>query len=359
MRKIRIAVCGFNHGRVHAENILLSSDAVLTGVVTREFTEERKQWAARNNVPLHHDLSRLWPEIDAVIIATPNETHREFVEECASRSYPLLIEKPLASTLPDGRAMVQVIAKNRVPALMGHHRRFSAGVRRLKHLIDGNAIGRPLVAHLMAILDKPDSYFCPTNGSSWRTRKLSGGGPLLINSIHEVDILRFLFGEWTEVAGFADNKGRGFEVEDTAVLCIRFRNGVLATINVTDISPSFFSYERTMKENPLYVPYDGDCGWFFGTEATLTFPRFQRVAATQQKGWSHALDLRILADASAAPTDPLKEELRHFISVARGEVFPCVTVEDGLRNLEAVLAVASLPSAAPMLSSFAGQFKRA
>lgn len=340
---VRIAVCGANHGRVHAQNVRRCPDATLVGVVSPHITPERRQWAARLEVPLFTSVAELFDrcDVDGIVIATPNQSHRALAEESAARMIPMLIEKPLAASLDDGQAIAQTVRRHGVPALVGHHRRFSAKVRRLKQLIDEGAIGGPLAAHVMTVLDKPDEYFWDGGGPSWRARRSAGGGPLLINAIHEVDTLRYLFGDWQRAAGFAGNRARGHEVEDTAVLSLQCRSGVLCTISVTDACPSLYSYERTAEENPRYVHYAADCAFFFGTHGTLTFPRFTRIHARTVRGWDQPLDIHAFDPVATAANDPLLEEMRHFVKVVHGDAAPLVTVDEALRNMEAVWSVSA------------------
>jgi predicted dehydrogenase len=162
----------------------------------------------------------------------------------------------------------------------------------------------------------------------------------LINMIHEVHNLRMLCGEIAAVQAFASHAVRGFAVEDTAVINLRFDSGVLGSFVLSDTAASPRSWEQTSQENKAYPSYgDEDCYVLSGTLGTLEVPtmRTKTYADAQQASWwlpfaVGAVDL--------VREDPLKRQLDHFVQVIVGQAQPLVSVRDGLQNLRVIEAIA-------------------
>ena len=131
-----------------------------------------------------------------------------------------------------------------------------------------------------AVFCKPDSegYFDPPY--DWRRRP--GGGPILINMVHEVGNLRAMVGEIVAVQAFASNATRGFEVEDTVAINLRFQGGALGTFLLSDTAASPRSWEQTSRENEAYATYDDEDAYvIIGTRGSL---RSRRCASRTMRG---------------------------------------------------------------------------
>jgi predicted dehydrogenase len=149
--------------------------------------------------------------------------------------------------------------------LIGHHRAHSPIMARAKQVIDEGRLGRHVAITGSAMFYKPDHYF---DEGPWRREP--GGGPVLINMIHEVHNLRMLAGDIVAVQAFASNAIRGFAVEDTVAITLRFASGALGTFLLSDTAASPRSWEQTSQENPAYTTYpDEDCYIVAGTSGSL------------------------------------------------------------------------------------------
>ena len=131
---------------------------------------------------------------------------------------------------------------------MGHQRRFSSLVEKAREIVTGGELGRLVGVTITWALLKPGAYY---RGSPVLEKREKGGGPILINLIHEIDNLRYICGEIDEVYALVSNKIRNFPVEDTASITLRFKNGALGTVFLSDCTPSLTSWEGTTGENPL------------------------------------------------------------------------------------------------------------
>jgi predicted dehydrogenase len=134
------------------------------------------------------------------------------------------------------------------------------------------------------------------------------------------------------------NKVRNFPVEDTTSITLRFKNGALGTIFLSDCTPSLTSWEGTTGENPLLYHDFGNCYNFFGTDASLLFPQMKRryYSDPAKVGWNYPITEQ---GYKMVPEDPYIKEFSHFCRVVLGEEDPRTSGEDGRRTLEVTLAI--------------------
>lgn len=275
-------------------------------------------------------------DLDGVIIATPNHLHVPVGLACIDHGLPILVEKPIAESVAAAQQLVDAADARGIPVLVGHHRRHNPLVQRAKAWIQQGGLGRLVGVSASFALLKPADYYNVT----WR--KEPGGGPVLINLIHDIDNLRYLCGDITQVYGMTSNQSRGFVVEDSAAITLQFTNGALGTIFVSDTTAAPWSYELTSQENPAYPPTGQDCYQFYGTAGALAFPslRHWHYADPQHAGWYAPLTCDQI---EVTPQEPLAVQLRHFCQVIRREATPLVSGREGLKTLAATLAVLESP----------------
>src|SRR5262245_8762693 len=156
---------------------------------------------------------------DGVVIATPNAVHVPVGLACVERRIPVLVEKPIAETIEGSNQLVEAAEKAGVALLVGHHRRHNPIIEKAREIVQGGGLGRLTAVVALFLLQKPADYF----DVAWRREP--GGGPLLINLIHDVDNLRFICGEIAEVRAIVSSAARNFAVEDSAAVAFRFAGG--------------------------------------------------------------------------------------------------------------------------------------
>ena len=333
MSKVAVAVIGAGViGRTHIETIGRSELAVLAGVA--EPAAAGREEADRLGVPWSADYPELLDRVkpDAVIIATPNATHREVALACIARGIPAIVEKPIASTLEDAAAIAQASENSGVPILVGHHRRHNPIIKRARAIIADGTLGRLTNASVLYTFYKRPEYF----ELAWRRQP--GGGPILINLIHEIDLVRHLCGEIATVQALTSNATRGFEVEDTAAVLLRLVNGALVTLSLCDTAVTPWSWDLAARESPSYPPQPVPVQTHFlcGTEGSLALPTLEHWSYHATKGWFSPIS-RTLAAFDRG--DPYMEQLHHLCRVARREEVPLITAADGMQTLRATLAV--------------------
>jgi len=333
MSNVTIGVIGAGLiGRKHLRKISEQPDYDLVGIadvnvdaVAGEFPKTR----------VFADYRKLLDEArpQAVIIASPNQLHAETGIECARRGIHILIEKPVTDTLRTAAALMAEIRKGGIKSLVGHHRRHHLQVRTLKALLGEGRIGDVVGVSAIWATHKPADYF---EIAPWRTEP--GGGPILLNLIHEIDFLRFTVGEIVAVEAAASNRQRGFAVEDTAAALIEFESGALGTFFISDNAVSPWTTEQGVGESPEF-PFSGQSNYrFMGRRGAIEFPE---LVQWTQAGGAQDWNQPIQAQRIHAPTiDPYAAQLDHFRDVIRGTVPSLQPVEDGARTLVATLAIA-------------------
>ncbi|MFC4299037.1 Gfo/Idh/MocA family protein [Castellaniella hirudinis] len=332
---LNIAVLGAGLiGRQHMLRIQASESCVLSAIV--DPAPGARAVADEAGVVHFQTLAQLLAEArpDGIIIGTPNAMHVDQALECLAAGVPALIEKPVAHTLEAGERLIAAVEGSRVPFLVGHHRAHSPIMALAREVVRSGRLGRLVAVTGTALFCKPDDYFTE---APWRTQP--GAGPILINMIHEIDNLRSLCGEITEVQAVVSNAARGFEVEDTAAISLRFDSGVLGTFLLSDTVASPRSWEQTSQENKAYSTYpDEDCYILAGTMGSLAVPtmRLRSYAGQADRSWWKPFQTDML---DLQRKDPLAEQIEHFAAVIRGEAQALVSVRDGVQNLRVVDAI--------------------
>ncbi len=322
-------------GRRHIELIQASARTRLCAVV--DPAPASAGFAASLGVPHFATLEDLFAQHqpDGVILATPNHLHVPGALLCAQQGVPALIEKPVADSLEAGQQLADALAKQPTPMLVGHHRRHSSTLQLARRAIQSGQLGRVVTVMGSAQFYKPDSYF---EQGAWR--KEAGGGPILINLIHEIDNLRYLCGEVEAVHAVASNAVRHFAVEDTAVMTLKFSSGALGTFTLSDTVAAPRSWEQTSGENTAYPRYASeDCYFIAGTRGSLAVPTLRTWAyeqgAKEPGWWTPFVEKTLALDA----IDPLQAQLEHFCDLIAGKAEPIITVADALQSLRTVEAV--------------------
>jgi predicted dehydrogenase len=333
--KVRIASIGAGMiGQVHAA--VLSRLEECEYVALCDSDPYKAKMAASLGIAYYSDYREMLDKEkpDGVVISLPNEAHELVGTECADKGAHIFMEKPIAPTLESADALIASARKNNVKLLVGHHRRFNAHINAVRDMVRSGELGDLVGVNVLWSMYKPSEYF---EVGAWRRKK--GGGPLLINTIHEIDDLRYICGEIGRVYAEVSNKARGFEVEDTVSVSVRFKDGTLASILMSDSAPSLWGYECTMGENPFFYPTKGDIYHYLGKKASLTFPGMIKVfyADNTKVGWQYPLTTEHI---EVEPCDPYVEQMRHFCHVIHGDESPRTSGEDARRTLEVIMAVA-------------------
>jgi predicted dehydrogenase len=339
--RIRIAVAGAGQiGRRHIEHIRKNAECTLAAIV--DPAPAAADFARSLGVPVYKSLAELFAQDrpDGVIIASPNQLHVDQALACVAARLPMLVEKPLAHTLEAGVRLAEAAEAANVPVLVGHHRRHSSIMAKAVEVIESGVLGRIVAVVGTALFYKAENEGYYDGAFSWRREP--GGGPILLNMIHEVGNLRTLAGEIVAVQAFTSSATRQFAVEDTVAVALSFANGALGTFMLSDTAASDRSWEHASGEDPRYAKAhtdEDDCYLVAGTFGSLAIPtmRLQRYPSAADQSWHKALARSTIA---LEVVDPLERQIAHFADVIRGRAKPLVGARDGLQNLRVVDAIA-------------------
>jgi len=328
----RLAVIGA--GLIGGEHCALARkhpQIVLAGIA--DTAPEAERYAGELAVPFFSDFERLLDETqpDGVIIAVPNALHERVGLSCLERGIPSLIEKPIADTVSSAKDLVAKSEATGVPILVGHHRRHSPDIREARRIVRSGALGDLVAVNGMWMADKPEAYF----EAEWRRKP--GGGPILINLIHDVDCLRHIVGEIESVRAVASNSTRGFDVEDTVSIALRFENGALGSFLISDAVASPYTWEHTSGQALCFPHQPGDCYVFGGRKASLAVPSMT-VWRHDDPG-KHWQDPFVRQHVKLDGSGAYQNQIEHFLGVVSGDATPVVSARDAMLSLAATLAI--------------------
>jgi UDP-N-acetyl-2-amino-2-deoxyglucuronate dehydrogenase len=237
----RVAIVGLGMAlKPHIRSLEELSDRVEIAACYAPSAERRKAFSAAHGYPVLDDLDRMLSDrsIEVVVILTPPNTHLELVERCAAAGKHVLLEKPIDGTVARARRAVEAMERAgcRLAIVLQH--RFRAVSRRLSDLVSSGELG-PLVSGSASVRWwRPPEYFAqPGRGMKAR----DGGGVLLTQAIHTLDLFQSLAGPIAEVAAFAATSPlRKIDTEDIVGAGVRFADGAVGTIDATTVAyPGF------------------------------------------------------------------------------------------------------------------------
>jgi len=312
---------------VQAEAIRLLPAASLVAVCTRDASRGR-EFAERYGAVYYADYQKFLahPGLDLVSICTPSGTHADLGIEAAAAGRHVLVEKPIEVSLARADSLIEACDRHRVRLGVIFQSRFLPAVRAIKQAVDEGRLGRLLLADAFVKWYREPGYYAP--GSWHGTLALDGGGALINQAIHTVDLLRWIAGPVDRVAAF---KGAlrypHLEGEDTLVSSLRFTSGALGLIEAaTSAKPGFRRrLELSGEQGTIILEGDSISTWAVdGMENPLL--------ATEQ-----------LTDGSANPAaiscEGHRRQIEEMIAAIRSDRAPLIDGREGRHSLELVEAL--------------------
>lgn len=343
LHNIAILGCG-KVAHLHAKAIQNLPNARLAGVWSRS-KSTAETFAVQYKVPFYTKIDELIQNenIDLAIVCTPHPFHLEPAEIAAANGANILIEKPLASTLEDADKIIEVCKNAGVKLGVISQRRWYAPVKRVKDAIDAGKIGKPIFGTINMLGWRDKNYY---DADEWRgTWKMEGGGVLVNQAPHQLDILLWLMGEIDEVYGIWKNLNHPYiEVEDTAVAIVKFKNGGIGNIIVSNSQkPGIYGKVHVHGENGASVGVQTDGGAMFiaGVPGYIE-PPFNDIWTVKSE--ENLLEKWKTEDSEFFKTiDPMvyymERQIEDFLDAIENDRKPLVTGEDGRRTVELFTAI--------------------
>ena len=305
-------------GYRHVLQVNQAADCRLVGIVEPDITRHRE-----DGNRYFTSLDDIDEPVDGVIIATPTGLHFDNAKQAIQRGWHMLIEKPVTATPEEVEALIPLVGEAGLHCLVGHHRRYHPALQQLKAWVATGEFGDIIGSSLIWGMRKPDEYFA----NNWRSKD---GSPVMINTIHDIDALRFVLGEITSIQAAGNNQVRGADRIETASAILTFETGTQATILISDVALSPWGFEAGIGENPHIGTTGQDMWWLLGTKGSVSFPSLTRWGQTDD--WSAPAQPE---NFTAEIVTPLAEQIRHFVAVINNQQPPLITVEDAAASLKA------------------------
>jgi UDP-N-acetyl-2-amino-2-deoxyglucuronate dehydrogenase len=291
-------------GRLHAE-CLQAVGVEVVGVVEAS-PVELERFREQTRVDAFGSVAELLRGCDAPVIAvcTPSGLHSEHAIACLNAGRHVVVEKPIATSVADGVAMVDAAKRNGVTLSVLLQYRFNRDALRLKRAVDAGLFGEIVFANVENYIHRDEGYF-DTNGG-WRgTWKLNGGGVLINQTTHGVDLVDWCLGTIESATGVASTRHHQIEVEDTLCATVSFAGGAVGHIQATSAASD---------NRPLRFELIGTRGAAVFERARLT-----RWEPTDDRELLTAEELRTLPPA---PTDVFGEQFgaahhRQYAAIVR------------------------------------------
>jgi predicted dehydrogenase len=345
MKPVRVALVGCGKvASLHAAALASIPEAEF--VAACDISADRAAaFAAKHKVQPFTDLASMLRDAgpEAVVIGTPHPLHAEAAIRAAEAGAHVLVEKPLAASLADCDAMIAAARKSGVTLGVISQRRFYEPVQRMKRAIDGGKIGAPALGVFIQYSWRDAAYYA---SDPWRGKWDTEGGGVLVNqSPHQLDILLWLMGPAVEVSGYWANLNHPtVEVDDSAVASIRFRNGGLGSI-VTSLSqkPGIYTKVHIHGASGSSVGVETDRGATFiaGVSAIAEPPVTDLWTVPGEEAQLGAFQAE--DRAAFARVDPTTHyhalQFRDFILAIRAGRAPMVTGEAGRAVVELFSAI--------------------
>ena len=322
-----------NIAHLHAIALEMASNAQCVAVA--DIDQKQLQAFASNHpgITLYNDHHKLLadPGVDAVSICTPSALHHQCVIDAAQAKKHVFCEKPLDIDLKSIDLMIEACEANDVKLAGVFQKRTSPVVQKIKQAIESGALGKLILVELHLKMFRGPSYY---NWAEWRgTWKVDGGGVLMNQGIHGIDLMCHILGAVVSVFAKADHLSRPIEVEDTVAAVLEFQNGAFGIISAsTAANPS----------EPIRLKIAGDRGTI-----VLKDPEIEQWAVSDDVDkQAEPVELEIEAETYEGETDPVrqsaifhKRQIEDLADAIINDRQPMVDGVEARRAVEIILAV--------------------
>jgi UDP-N-acetyl-2-amino-2-deoxyglucuronate dehydrogenase len=344
LEKLRTAVIGCGKvAHTHAEALASIPESAFVAVCGRDAAKAR-EFADRYGVrPFTSVGEMVAAGVDAVVVATPHPAHAAVTVPALRAGAHAIVEKPLASSLEDCDAMIAAARESGRSLAMISQRRLYAPVRRVREAIDAGKLGRPILGTVTMLGWRSEEYY---RSDPWRGSWDGEGGGVLVNQApHQIDILQWYMGEVEELYGaWANLNHPTIEVEDTSLAILRFRSGALGNIVASNSqNPGIAGKVWVHGSNGATAGVQTDGGsMFIAGMTTVTEPPVNDVWTVPGEEGNLARWQKEDADFFAridATRHYHRLQIREFLESVLAGRPPSITGEEGRKTVEIFTAI--------------------
>ena len=327
MDKIRIVVIGCGLiSKFHITAIKEIPEAELAGVYD-VISAAADKTAADCGVRAYHHLEDIWADetVNAVCICTPSGTHGALAVSALEHNKHIMIEKPMALQREECDRIIALAKEKNLCAGVVSQLRFSPGIQSVKQAVEQGLLGKLLSVELNMKYYRDQAYYA---SSGWRgTWKMDGGGALMNQGIHGVDLLQYIAGMPKAVFGQWRTLRHDIEVEDTLHAMLMYENGAVGSLVATTSVFPGFSRELTLC---------GENGTIILEEDTVKYWHVQGQEVTQTQGTS---DFRGTNDPANIGASGHVKQLYNFVKAIMGREKLLIDAQEGTRPLRIIWGI--------------------
>ncbi|MGH2316411.1 Gfo/Idh/MocA family protein [Planococcus sp. SE5232] len=329
-QQVNFAIVGCGTiAKQHIQAIHKLPNAQLTALYSRN-ADKASEWGQEYGVQAFSDYESLLKSdgIDAVVILTPSGTHAEFGIKAAGAGKHVIVEKPIDVTLEKAEKLVQACEKANVKLSCIFQHRFDTGIIKLKEAINNDRLGKLNFGSSRTTWYRPQEYY---DSGKWRgTMQLDGGGALMNQSIHYIDLLLYIMGPVEEVHGYCATRAHErINVEDVAVANVKFVSGALGIIEGNTAAYPGFNTSLDVFGDSGSVRIDSDqvVEWHIKNEVLDQHIRESQNASTGKNTQT--------ADHSPSFIRQYEDIVQAFLNGTE----PLVNGKEAVKALELILAI--------------------
>lgn len=307
---IGVGSMGKNHARIYAD---------LPGVnlvaVADSNEETAENIAEKYTCKPYKDYKEMIQneKLDVVSIAVPTKLHMQVALDVIEKGINVLIEKPIASSVEEGKKIIEFASKKKVKLMAGHIERFNPAVIELKKKLDNNELGKIFKIDVNRVGPFP--------------RRIRDVGVVIDLAVHDLDIIRYLTNSEVEKVHSEIEKRIHTKHEDLLSAILRLKNGVICNLNVNWLTPT--------KIRKLYIT--GEKGMFVINYLTQELYFYENAEISNNEDYQDIMmgvSEGKMIKFNFEKKEPLKAEIEHFIDCVRNNQEPIITGEDSIKALE-------------------------
>ena len=327
MEKVRFGILGCGSvANYHAAAIAAVEDAELVCACSNT-PEKAQRFCEANGItwmPTYEEMLA-YPDVDAICICTPSGLHAEEAIAALRAGKHLVIEKPVSIVNEDADRILAAAEESGKVVSVISQVRFSNAVQEIRKAMVNGDFGTLVSAALTMRYYRGQEYY---DSGAWRgTKALDGGGILMNQGIHGVDVLSYLMGPVTELMGYAKTRLRNIEVEDTACAVLHFANGAIGTIDATVCNPG---------GSPMRIEICGEKGSVVMEDELITRWGLERPCGIPVGGVSNSSSA---ASPTGISTENHTRQFANIVAAIQGREELVVGVRDGRHALQIVCGV--------------------